>query len=94
MLYQALALDVETFFRYSKKYIGNFMKKHTKTVALKDRLPRNRGEWLALCIKFTKRALTHPEMESQQYLVKQAERLKIELEVWTIANPTVNVRNL
>jgi hypothetical protein len=65
-----------------------------KGPTLMDRLPNNHGEWLLLCIKFTKRAITHPELESQAFLVKQAERIEKELEDWKIANPNETLRDM
>ena len=65
-----------------------------KGPTLMDRLPENHGEWLMLCIKFTKRAITHPELESQKFLIDQANRIEAELTEWKKSNPGATLRNL
>jgi hypothetical protein len=52
-----------------------------------DKLPKNRGEWLALVIKFTERAID-PGFPDKG-MVAQAERLKAELAEWNKANPNL-----
>lgn len=65
-----------------------------KGQTLLDRLPENHGEWLLLCIKYTDRAITHPEAESQKFLIDQKERIESQLEEWKKANPGSRLRNL
>lgn len=48
-----------------------------------DRLPKNRGEYLALILRFTERAIRYPE----DHMTFQAGRLRQELEDWKKANP-------
>lgn len=62
--------------------------------SMMDKLPKNHGERLFLMIKFTKRALTNPELESQQYLVRQLDRLTQELSTWEHANSLVHIRDV
>lgn len=50
-----------------------------------DKLPKNRGEWLELVIKFTERAITDHDKSMQA----QADRLKAELAEWRKANPNL-----
>lgn len=55
-----------------------------KKPTLFDRLPKNHGERLALIIKYTERAITNPEYQSD--LINQRDRLKKELEEWLKSN--------
>ena len=57
-----------------------------KGPTLMDRLPKNHGEWLQLLIKFTERAMSIPPLESEKYLVDQANRLKLQLDQWKKEN--------
>lgn len=50
-----------------------------------DRLPENRGDWLAVCIRLTQRAVDRSPHSTD--MVAQLERLKKELEEWDKANP-------
>jgi hypothetical protein len=70
------------------------MKKKSQKSTLKDKLPKNEGERTLLCIKLTERALTQPDSESQQYLVRQLDAYNRELEAWMLANPKEQVRNV
>lgn len=60
--------------------------KKSKKTTLLDRLPKNEGERIELMIFFTKRAITDPKSESQQYLLRQLERLENELKEWKKKN--------
>jgi len=66
----------------------------TNTLTLMDRIPNNRGEWLMLCIKLTKRAITHPNLESQAFLVVQVERMRTQLKEWKKTNPNEELRDI
>lgn len=55
-----------------------------KKLTLFDRLPKNHGERLELIIKYTERAITNPEYQSD--LINQVIRLKAELEEWRKSN--------
>ena len=57
-------------------------KKTYKGPTLFDRLPSNRGEWLELCIKFTKRAVHNPPYKEDQWLFDQEAKLNKELAEW------------
>lgn len=48
----------------------------------KDNLPKNHGEWLELCIKFTERAID----SGSDFLIDQLWRLQVELEEWREEN--------
>lgn len=65
-----------------KKKPKKIAKKKFKGPTLLDRLPKNHGEWLELCIKFTKRVIHDPPLESENYLRNQLDRLNKELEEW------------
>lgn len=68
------------------------MRKKTKKIkkvkhkgpTMLDRLPKNRGQWLELVIKFTERAI---DQGGGPYLVDQLWRLQVELEQWKKENP-------
>lgn len=47
-----------------------------------ESLPSNRGEWLELVIKITKKAMHNPPLESEKYLLDQIDRLNLELKEW------------
>lgn len=55
-----------------------------KGPTLMDRLPKNHGQWLGLCIKFTERAI---DKGGNSYLVDQLWRLQIQLDEWKKENP-------
>lgn len=67
------------------------MKKKAKKSVLKrhigptlfDTLPKNHGEWLELCIKFTMRVVKNPpDSELDKTMLAQADRLRKQLELW------------
>lgn len=63
----------------------NRKKTNIETVQdLRDRLPKNRGEWLQLCIKFTKRALGNSDPKEKGYLNRQLGTLEAEYKEWSI----------
>ena len=59
-----------------------------------EKLPKNHGEWLFLCIKFTKRSLTQPDSPSQKFLVRQLVVLENELSAWEHGHPLVHIRDV
>lgn len=63
----------------------NITKKRKKNNTLADKLPKDHGEWLELVIILTERALSKPGGK-QPYLIRQYDRLKVELEEWRKAN--------
>jgi hypothetical protein len=69
----------------TKKSRAKTAKLKTKKVdnSFRDRLPKNRGEYLEVLIRFTERAITNGMPE---YLVAQADRLKAELAEWKASN--------
>ena len=77
-----------------RKKVKKTKKIKSKGPTLMDKLPKNHGEWLFLCINFTKRSLTNPELESQRFLIHQINRLASELFKWENANPTAHIRDL
>lgn len=44
--------------------------------------PVTRGEWLELCIKLTKSAISDPPEDFDQSMIEQADRLTKELKEW------------
>jgi hypothetical protein len=57
-------------------------KKQLEGPTLIDRLPKNHGEWLELCVKFTDRAISNPPRESEKWLVDQSFRLEKQIDAW------------
>lgn len=56
-------------------------KKEVKTKPLKLGPPTTRGQFLEICIEFTKRAVTDPPSENDG-MIEQLERLTKELKEW------------
>ena len=61
---------------YYKIYKGGQMQRK-KTPSLTGSLPRNRVEWLELCIKLSERAISGPE--SGKDMIEQVKRLENQL---------------
>lgn len=81
---------------YSKKYMKKKIVKSKKLKARKgptlmDKLPKNHGEWLMLCMKFTKRAIDQSRDTS---MTGQYDRLSTQLKEWKALNPGAVLRNL
>jgi hypothetical protein len=53
-----------------------------KGLTMLDKLPKTHGEYLELLIKMTERAMSKPPLESEKYLLDQADRLRVQLEQW------------
>lgn len=62
-----------------KKKVAKTKEKPYNGLTLADTLPKNRAEWLDIVVKFTKRAITDPPLESEQYLRNQLNRFVLEL---------------
>jgi hypothetical protein len=57
-------------------------KKQRKGQTLIDRLPKDHGEWLELCVKFTDKFISNPPRESEKWLIDQSFRLEKQIDVW------------
>jgi hypothetical protein len=68
-------------------------KSEIQVETLMDRLPRNRGEWLLLCVRLTEKAIKSNKMNVYKYQTDQVARLKAELVEWQNAND-IEVRAL
>ena len=60
------------------------MKKPTEKISTPSmKLPKNHGEWLELCIKFTHRVMNDPPVnEMDKMMSAQSERLHNQLNEW------------
>lgn len=82
---------------YSKKYMKKKIVKSKKLKAhkgptLMDKLPKNHGEWLMLCIRLTQKARNGEGAGG--FLNDQVQRLTVQLEEWKSLNPSAELRNL
>ena len=65
----------------SKTKRTGITKKRKETNGLLEKIPTNHGEWLELAIKTTERSIKYPD-GYDSYLVRQASRLRDQLDEW------------